>query len=103
MERQPCVCIVASDRNGTIYIGVTSDILKRIYQHRNGEIEGFTSKYGVAKLVHFEFFGDMFTAIAREKQLKNWRREWKLNLIEQNNPGWLDLAVDFGFEPLDLQ
>ena len=98
MDLQPCVYILASDRNGTIYVGVTSDLMGRLYQHRSGEIPGFTSRYGVTKLVRFELFGDMLGAIAREKQLKNWRREWKLNLVEQDNPQWNDLAVELGFD-----
>ncbi len=99
MDRQPCVYILANDRNGTIYIGVTSNLLQRLYQHRSGEIPGFTSRYGVTKLVRFELFGEMLDAIAREKQLKNWRREWKLNLIEQDNPHWEDLGPSLGLEP----
>ena len=98
MDRQPCVYILASDRNCTIYVGVTSDLMGLLYQHRSGEIPGFTSRYGVTKLVRFELFGDMLGAIAREKQLKNWRREWKLNLVEQDNPQWNDLAVELGFD-----
>jgi len=98
MDRQPCVYILASDRNGTIYIGVTSDLMKRLCQHRSGDVSGFTSRYGITKLVRFELFGEMLLAIAREKQLKNWRREWKLNLIEQDNPRWEDLAPSLGFE-----
>lgn len=101
MDREPCVYILASDRNGTIYIGVTSDLVKRLYQHRSGEVPGFSSRYGVTKLVRFEFFGDMVSAITREKQLKNWRREWKLNLIELDNPDWDDLALGLGFKPPD--
>ena len=101
MERQPCVYILASDRNGTIYVGVTSDLVRRLYQHRSGEVPGFTSRYGVAKLVRFELFGEMLGAIEREKQLKNWRREWKLNLVEQDNPCWEDLAPSLGFEPIE--
>lgn len=99
MDRQPCVYILANDRNGTIYIGVTSNLLQRLYQHRSGEMPGFTSRYGVTKLVRIELFGEMLAAIAREKQLKNWRREWKLNLIEQDNPRWEDLAASLGLEP----
>ena len=99
MNREPCVYILASDRNGTIYIGVTSDLVKRLYQHRSGEVPGFTSRYGITKLVRVELFGDMVSAIAREKQLKNWRREWKLNLIERDNPDWDDPALGLGFEP----
>jgi putative endonuclease len=101
-ERQPCVYILASDRNGTLYIGVTSNLPARMHQHREGVTEGFTHLYGVAKLVRFELFEDMVSAITREKQLKRWRREWKLNLIEQDNPGWVDLAVTMlGFPPMD--
>ena len=95
MDRQPCVHILASDRNGTRHV----DVMGPLYQHRSGDIPGFTSRYGVTKLVRFELFGDMLRAIAREKQLKNWRREWKLNLIEQDNPQWNDLAVELGFDP----
>jgi len=100
MERQPCVYILASDRNGTIYVGVTSNLLVRLHQHRTRMISGFTSDYSVTRLVRFEMFEDMTTAIAREKQLKRWHRQWKLNLIEQDNPEWLDLAIELGFEPV---
>ena len=100
MDRQPCVHILACDRNGTIYIGVTSDLPKRLYQHRSGALDGFTSRYGVAKLVRYELFEDMSTAIAREKQLKRWHRSWKLNLIEQDNADWHDLSIGLCFEPL---
>ncbi|MES2497925.1 MAG: GIY-YIG nuclease family protein [Pseudomonadota bacterium] len=99
MDRQPCVYILASDRNGTLYIGVTSNLVKRLYEHRSGDVPGFTSRYGVTKLVRFELFEDMLNAIAREKQLKNWHRDWKVNLIEQDNPRWDDLAISLGFEP----
>jgi len=100
MERQPCVCILASGRHGTIYIGETSDLLARVYQHRVGTIEGFTKQHGVKRLVHFEMFADMENAIAREKQLKGWRRDWKTALIERDNFFWEDLALTLGFEPL---
>ena len=73
--------------------------MARLYQHREGLIEGFTSRYGVARLVRFEMFDDMANAIIREKQLKKWNRDWKLNLIESDNPGWVDLAEGFGFVP----
>jgi len=99
-ERQPCVYILASGRIGTIYIGVTSDLMARLYQHRNGSNPGFTKKYDVKKLVRFEMLDDMPSAIAREKQLKRWHRDWKINLIEQDNPNWVDLAVGLGFRPL---
>jgi putative endonuclease len=100
MEKQPAVYIVASGRNGTIYVGVTSHLLGRIYQHREGVIAGFTRRYGVKRLVWFEMHETMAAAIVREKQIKNWRRRWKLDLIEADNPAWRDLAGDFGFEPL---
>lgn len=100
MDRQPAVYIVASDRNGTIYVGVTSNLLGRIYQHRSGEIGGFTERYHVKRLVWFEPHERMESAILREKQLKNWRRAWKLALVEKDNPTWRDLAEDFGFDPL---
>ncbi|QIG81393.1 GIY-YIG nuclease family protein [Stakelama tenebrarum] len=100
MEKQPCVYILASQRNGTIYVGVTSDLMARLHQHRTGVIPGFASKHAANRLVRFEQFGTMELAITREKQLKRWRREWKLNLIESDNPEWVDLAVGLGFDPL---
>ena len=100
MSRQPCVYILASRRHGTLYIGVTSDLLARLHQHRNGAFKGFTARHHVHRLVHFEMFDDMDAAIAREKQLKAWRRAWKIALIEENNPFWEDRAVEFGFETL---
>jgi putative endonuclease len=95
----PCVYILASGKHGTLYIGVTSNLLARLHQHREGLIEGFTSRYGVNRLVYFEMSDDMLTAIAREKQLKKWRRAWKIELIEEANPGWIDLAIGLGFDP----
>ncbi|HEY1604986.1 MAG TPA: GIY-YIG nuclease family protein [Allosphingosinicella sp.] len=100
MERNPAVYIMASGFHGTLYVGVTSDLIARIWQHRTGALGGFTSRYGTKRLVWFEMHDDMEHAIAREKQLKNWKREWKLVLIEEANPLWRDLAEDFGFEPL---
>lgn len=100
MSRQPCVYILSSRRHGTIYVGVTSDLRARLHQHRTGALRGFTSGYGVVRLVHFEMFGDMYAAIAREKRLKNWRRAWKVALIEKENPFWEDKAVELGFDPL---
>ncbi len=100
-ERQPCVYILGSDRNGTFYTGVTSNLLQRIYQHRNGITKGFTSKHNVLKLFYFEMHGEMESAIRREKAVKRWKRAYKLNLIERENPEWLDLAVELGFDPLD--
>jgi len=89
------VYILASKRNGTLYIGVTSDLIKRIYEHKNSLIDGFTKKYNVHLLVYYEQFLDTYSAIYREKQLKHWRRKWKLQLIEKNNPNWRDLYLDF--------
>jgi putative endonuclease len=95
-DRQPCVYILVSGRNGTLYIGVTSNLAARLAQHRNGATPGFASRYGVTRLVHIQTCDDMPTAIAREKQLKRWHRDWKLNLIERDNPHWLDLAPSLG-------
>ncbi|WP_120221913.1 GIY-YIG nuclease family protein [Sphingopyxis sp. FD7] len=91
-SRQPCTYILASQKRGTLYIGVTSDLAARVWQHRSGAVPGFTMRYRVHRLVHAEFFDDMHGAIAREKQLKRWHREWKINLIEADNPDWQDLA-----------
>ena len=99
-EKQPCVYILASALYGTLYIGVTSNLVARIWQHRNNATPGFASKYSVYRLVHFEMFGDMERAIAREKQLKNWHRPWKINLINERNPIWADLAVGLGLPSL---
>lgn len=96
VEKQPCVYILASRRCGTLYIGVTSNLLGRLHQHRAGLIKGFTSRYGVVHLVHFEMADTMEAAIFREKQLKKWNRDWKLDLIEQANPDWTDLAIGLG-------
>ncbi len=91
MVKQPCVYILANQRNGTLYIGVTSDLVKRIWNHRNNSAEGFSKRYGVHLLVYYELLTDMPTAIAREKQLKKWNRAWKIALIESRNPEWHDL------------
>jgi putative endonuclease len=91
MEKRPAVYILASRRNGTLYIGVTSDLRKRVWEHRENLIEGFSRKFGVHKLVYFELHTEMREAIAREKQLKRWNRAWKLELIEKKNPDWRDL------------
>ncbi|MEL6528393.1 MAG: GIY-YIG nuclease family protein [Pseudomonadota bacterium] len=99
-ERQPCVYILASKPYGTLYIGVTSDLIARLWQHRNGEIDGFTSRHGVYSLVRYEMFGEMEAAIIREKRLKNWHRQWKIHLIESENPDWHDLAIGLGLLPL---
>jgi len=97
---QPAVYILASGRNGTLYTGVTSDLIRRVYEHREEIMPGFTSKHGVKRLVWFEQHGTMEQAITREKRIKKWNRAWKLRLIEESNPRWRDLAEDFGFEPL---
>ncbi len=89
------VYILASKRNGTLYIGVTSNLVKRIYEHKNKLIEGFTKKYNVDKLVYYEETSDINVAIKREKQLKKWNRKWKLELIEKGNPNWNDLAENW--------
>lgn len=101
MEREPCVYILASGRHGTLYIGVTSNLLARLQQHRTNGIPGFTSRYNVRRLIHYEVADTMEVAIAREKQLKAWRRAWKIALIERDNPFWEDRAVMLGFPPLD--
>ncbi|KEQ54652.1 GIY-YIG nuclease family protein [Sphingobium chlorophenolicum] len=100
--KEPCVYILASQPYGTIYIGVTSNLLGRLQQHRANSLPGFTEKYAVHNLVRFEMCETMEQAISREKQLKRWRRQWKINLIESENPTWVDLAVGLGLPPLDL-
>jgi len=92
MERQPAVYIMASKPNGTLYIGVTSDLVRRAWQHKNDCVDGFTKRYGVNRLVYYEQHEDMISAITREKQLKKWNRAWKLELIETLNPDWKDLS-----------
>jgi len=84
------VYILASERNGTLYIGVTNDLVRRVTEHREAAVDGFTQRYGVKQLVHFEAFDDPRSAITREKQMKKWRRDWKLRLIEKENPRWRD-------------
>jgi len=91
MAKPGFVYILASRRNGTLYIGVSSSLIQRIHQHREGTVDGFSSKYDVRRLVHFEEFDDITDAIQREKALKKWRRAWKLELIEESNPDWDDL------------
>lgn len=91
MLKQPAVYILASRRNGTLYIGVTSDLVKRSWEHKNDVVGGFTARYNVHTLVYYELVDDMEAAILREKQLKKWRRAWKIELIERSNPDWKDL------------
>ena len=90
------VYILASKQNGTLYIGVTSDLLKRAYQHKNKMLDGFSKKYEVDKLVYYEIYADSLSAITREKRLKKRRRKWKLRLIEKMNPMWKDLYNEIG-------
>ena len=94
MARQPCVYILASKRNGTLYTGVTSNFLKRVWEHKNNVVESFTRKYGVHTLVWYEVHETMESAIQREKAIKNWKREWKIKVIEEKNPNWCDLYTD---------
>jgi len=89
--KQSYVYILSSKKNGTLYIGVTSDLIKRVWEHKNNVVEGFTKKYSVHNLVYFEIYEDIEQAIKREKQLKRWNRKWKLELIEKSNPDWVDL------------
>jgi putative endonuclease len=89
--KQSYVYILASRKNGTLYVGVTSDLVKRISEHKQNIIDGFTKKYGVHILVYYEIHEDVREAITREKRIKKWNRSWKLRLIEENNPGWRDL------------
>jgi putative endonuclease len=88
------VYILDSKRNGTLYIGVTNDLVKRIYEHKNNLVKGFTSKYEIKTLVYFEETTDVYSALQREKQLKGWNRKWKIDLIESFNVDWKDLYLD---------
>ena len=100
MRNAGTVYLMASRPRGTLYLGVTSELTRRIWQHRTGALGGFTARYGVKRLVWFEHHGDIVEAIAREKAMKFWRRAWKVAAIEERNPRWDDLAVGLGFEPL---
>jgi putative endonuclease len=91
VNKQPAVYILASKRNGTLYVWVTSDLVKRIWEHKNNMVEGFTKRYRVKELVWYELHESMESAIMREKRIKDWKRAWKLELIERKNPDWLDL------------
>jgi putative endonuclease len=91
MNKQPCVYILASKKNGTLYIGVTSNLVQRVWQHKNGQAPGFTEKYNVHMLVYYEQHENMMSAITREKQIKKWNRAWKIGMIERANPQWEDL------------
>lgn len=92
------VYILASQRNGTLYVGVTNDLDRRVAEHKSKQIDGFTKEYNIDKLVHFEETSDIESALLREKRIKKWNRDWKLRLIEENNPNWDDLSLT-GFPP----
>jgi len=98
MSKSYYVYILASKRNGTLYIGVTNDIHKRVWEHKQGMIPGFTKRYGVKQLVYYEAFDDIRVALDREKQLKKYKREWKINLIQQRNVEWQDLIELYGWD-----
>jgi putative endonuclease len=97
---QPGVYIMANRKNGTLYTGVTSHLMQRILQHREGAFEGHSKEHGTKMLVWFELHQTIETAILREKRVKKWNRQWRINLIEAANPDWRDLAIDLGFERL---
>ncbi len=94
MQKQPCTYILASQRNGTLYVGGTSDLIKRAWEHKNNVVEGFTKQHEIHKLVYYEMHDSMESAITREKQIKKWYRKWKLELIETSNPEWRDLWTE---------
>jgi len=94
MRKQPCVYILATKRNGTLYVGVTSDLIKRVWEHKEDVVPGFTKRYKVHMLVWFEVHETMDAAITREKQIKKWNREWKIRRITETNPDWKDLYFD---------
>jgi len=94
MAKQPCVYLMASRRNGTLYVGVTSDLMKRVWEHKNNVVEGFTKRYGIHHLVWYELHPTMESAILREKTIKEWKRSWKMEMIEKSNPEWQDLYPD---------
>ena len=101
--KQPAVYLLASKKNGTLYLGITSNLIARIWQHREHLAEGFTKQHDVTKLVWFELCDSMEAAIQREKQVKKWNRQWKINMIERGNPGWRDLwaEINGAAAPLD--
>jgi len=103
MERIPCVYLLASGFHGTLYTGVTSNLVGRTWQHREGITGGFTARYSVKRLVWFEVHETMESAIGREKSIKRWHRQWKVQLVEAENSVWRDLAEDFGFESLIMK
>ena len=91
MEKQFYVYILSSKRNGTLYVGVTSNLIQRVWQHKNKQVKGFTEKHNISNLVYFEIHNTAESAITKEKQIKKWNRAWKLRLIEEKNPQWIDL------------
>ena len=91
MQKQPAVYILSNTRNGTLYTGVTSNLIKRVWEHRNNLVDGFSKKHSTHMLVYYETHDDMISAITREKQIKAWKRQWKIRLIEESNPYWRDL------------
>ncbi|MCX6767037.1 MAG: GIY-YIG nuclease family protein [Candidatus Moranbacteria bacterium] len=93
-----CVYILASKRNGTLYTGVTNNLLRRVWQHKKGEFDGFTKKYKINMLVYYESTENIISAIEQEKRIKKWKRKWKLDLIEKNNPQWKDLFLEIAGE-----
>jgi len=95
MERSYYVYILSNKKNGTLYIGVTNDLMRRIFEHKNKSISGFTKRYNLTKLIYYEMTDDIVAAIEREKRLKRWNRQWKIELIEKENPGWNDLAQEW--------
>jgi putative endonuclease len=94
MDRQFYVYILASAMYGTLYVGITNDLIRRVWEHRNDAVEGFAREYGVHRLVWYEVHGSAYEAITREKQIKKWNRDWKVNLIQASNPEWKDLYGD---------
>ncbi|GJL97364.1 MAG: endonuclease [Hyphobacterium sp.] len=96
--KRPCVYILASRRNGTLYTGITTNLAARVEEHRQGRASQFTRKYGVTRLVHFELFDEIGEAILREKRIKKWKRAWKLDLIEQFNPDWQDISGSIPYD-----
>lgn len=101
--KQGFVYILANKKNGTIYVGITSDLIKRIYEHKNKLINGFSRKYNLTNLVYYEVHDNIEEATNRERQIKNWHRQWKINLIEKNNPNWNDLSESIGYEQRDSE
>ena len=94
--KQPCVYMLASNRNGTLYVGATSNLIQRVWQHKNDLVAGFTKRYRVHTLVWYEVHETMESAITREKAIKRWKRDWKIELLQENNPSWRDLYDDLG-------